>query len=104
MIHLATYVGKIATTNYEHAEQGSGYVMEYGIEHPAEAKALTDYTFVMLIEYQKPRVEKVVRKVIKTREDLNREVNTLLDHSGPAQRHEGSVLRREDKPCSSQKI
>ena len=31
MIHLATYVGKIATTNYEHAEQGSGYVMEYGI-------------------------------------------------------------------------
>lgn len=83
MISMAIWTGKIATSNYEHAEQGSQYVMEYGI------KGSTDYTFVMTIEFQKPRAEKVVQKVIKSRENLNRELAILADHSGSVLRKEG---------------
>jgi len=94
MIHLATLTGKIATANYEYAEQGSGYVLEYGIEHDFKAKALTDYTFVMLIEFEKPRAERVVRKVIEKMVDLDRELATLSDHSGsvPGRVSENAVL------------
>ena len=89
MIKIATWTGKIATSNYEHAEQGSQYVMEYGIEHDFNGSD-KDYTFVMVTNFEKPRAEKAVRKVIKGREDLNKELEILSDHSGSVPRKEGN--------------
>ena len=79
MIKLATWVGKIATSTYEYAEQGSQYVMEYGIEHDFNGST-DDYTFVMVTNFEKPRAEKVIKKTIKTRDHLDKELEDLLNH------------------------